>query len=620
MSLTQALNTAVAGLQVTQAGLSVVAGNVANVQTPDYVRKTLVQIETGAGGAIGVRVAAINRLLNQFVQTQLRTETSGGAYADAFSQLFDQLQNVYGAPGSSIGIDVLFNNFTTALQSLLASPASTSAQNNAVNAARVLAQQINTMSYGIQTLRSAAEAGIAADVGTANDALEHIARINLQVAGASPTDAAAPALMDQRDFYIEQLSKLMSIKVVQGDNNQVSVYTGNGTQLVGTSAVQLSFDTHGTLMPNAAWNANPSLRGVGTITLTAPGGSSLDLIATGALGSGEIGAYLQMRDQILPQAQNQLDEFAARMAQAASDVTTPGTAVNSAPQSGFTVDVGGLQGGNTIQFTYTDALNVSHNITIVRIDDPSVLPLSNSATANPNDQVIGVDFSGNMASIVNQLTTALGATGLDFSNPAGTTLRILNDVANTISVDSASTTQTMTSLTSGNAQLPLFMDGLNVYSGAIASNGLQVTGLAARIAVNSALIANPSNLIGYQTAPPTAAGDPTRPTFLYDEIANTTLTFSPMTGIGGASTPFSGSLSSFIGQIMAYQGQAADNAKNLKQGQDVVVNALQQRLNQESGVNIDQEMTNLLNLQSTYGANARVFTVIKEMFTTLLNM
>ena len=47
---------------------------------------------------------------------------------------------------------------------------------------------------------------------------------------------------------------------------------------------------------------------------------------------------------------------------------------------------------------------------------------------------------------------------------------------------------------------------------------------------------------------------------------------------------------------------------------------LQQRLNQESGVNIDQEMTSLLNLQSAYGANARVFSVVKEMFATLLNM
>jgi flagellar hook-associated protein 1 len=620
MSLTQALNTAMAGLQVTQAGLSVVAGNVANVQTPDYVRKTLNQIETAAGGSISVRVAEINRMLDQLLQTQLRTESSGGAYAGGLSQLFEQLQTIYGAPGSAVGLDAMFNEFATSLQGLLASPASSLAQSNAVNAARLLAQKLNTMSTGIQALRSAAEQGIAADIDIANNALDRIAKINLQVASTLPTDAAASALMDQRDFYINQLANVMGIKVVRGDNNQVAVFTSNGIQLVGAMAAKLSFDLHGGLSPNALWNADPALRGAGTIMLTMPGGVAFDLIAAGGVASGEIGAYLQMRDQILPLAQQQLDEFAARMAQAVSDLTTPGTAVTAAPQTGFDVDTAGLLAGNTIKFTYTDALSVKHNVTIIRVNDPSVLPLSNAATADPSDEVFGVDFTGGMASIVTQLNTALGATGLQFSNPAGTTLRILNNLAGTISVNSASKTQTMTSLTSGNAQLPLFLDGPNFYSGSIAAGGIQVTGFAARIAVNPLVSATPSNLISYQTVPPTAAGDATRPTFLFDQLANTALMFSPKTGIGGAALPYSGTLSAYIGQVMAYQGQGADNAKNLKQGQDIVVNALQQRLNAESGVNIDQEMSNLLNLQSAYGANARIFSAVKEMFATLLNM
>ena len=620
MSLTQALNTAMAGLQVTQTGLSVVAGNVANVNTPDYVRKTTAQIETAAGNVVSVRVAAINRELDKLLQTQLRMETSGGAYADTLSQLYQQLQTVYGTPGSSIGLDALFNNFTTALQGLVATPNSVSARSAAVNAAQVLAQQLNTMSAGIQTMRSAAEQGIAADVEVANNALQHIAEINQQVASASPNDAAAAALMDQRDLYIDQLSKLMSIKVMQGDFNQVSVFTSNGIQLVGSSAVKLAFDAKGSLTPSMIWSSDPNLRSVGTITATPPGGAAIDLIASGAMQSGEIGAYLQMRDQILPQAQSQLDEVAAQLSQAVSDVTTDGTAVTAGAQSGYIVDTGNLQPGNTIQFAYTDALNVQHNITIVAVNNPAVLPLANTATTNPNDQVIGVDFSGGMASIVAQLTAAFGATGPQFSNPAGTILQILNNPPNTIAVTSASTTATMTSLTSGNVQLPLFMDGTSVFSGAINSNGLQVNGFSARIMVNLSLLSNPANLIIYSTTPPTTAGDPTRPTFLYDQMMNVPRLFSPATGIGATASPFSGSLSSFISQIMTYQGQAADNASNLKQGQDVVVNALQQRLNQESGVNIDQEMTTLLNLQSAYGANARVFSVVKEMFTTLLNM
>jgi flagellar hook-associated protein 1 FlgK len=71
---------------------------------------------------------------------------------------------------------------------------------------------------------------------------------------------------------------------------------------------------------------------------------------------------------------------------------------------------------------------------------------------------------------------------------------------------------------------------------------------------------------------------------------------------------------------MTQQGQAAANAASLSQGQDIVVNALQQRMSSVSGVNIDSEMTNLLTLQNTYAANARVFSTVQSMFQTLLQM
>jgi len=619
MSLSGTLNTSLAGLQVTQQGLQIVGANVANAQTPGYVRKTLSQESTAAGSSISVRMVSINRELDTLIQTQLRQATSGGSYADKLSELYQQLKTIYGAPGSATGVDTLFNNFTTAMQSLAASPNSFAAQSTAVNSAQLLTRQLNSMSNGIQTMRGAAEQGIAADVQSANSALQQIAIINKQVATASSADPTTATLLDQRDKLIDQLSSLMDIHVVKGQFNQISVYTGSGAQLVGDQAGTLSFNPQGTLSPSALWNANPTKSGVGTILLTAPGGGSVDLISAGAIQSGEIATYLQMRDKILPQAQAQLDEFAAQMSQALSDQTIPGTPVLAPPQSGFSVDTTGLQSGNVIHLTYTDALSVQHQISIVRVDDPSVLPLPNTTTPDPNDQVIGVNFAAGMASVVTQLTSALGASGLQFSN-AGNTLQVLNDVANTISVNSFSETKTISSLTSGSSQLPLFVDGTGLYSGAITASGTQELGYAQRIAVNGALVTNPAGLAIYSVAPPTAVGDNTRPTFLYNQLTSASLTFSPATGIGAAGAPMSGTLSSYLGQVMTAQAQAAADASNLKQGQDVVVNALQQRMNSTSGVNVDQEMTNLLTLQNAYAANARVFSTVQKMFETLLQM
>src|SRR2546423_15619835 len=117
MSLSQALGAAVSGLRVAQSGLSLVAGNVANAETPGYVRKTGVQLTTVAGDSgIGVRVAAITRELDQYTQRQLRVETAGGNYADVKADFYQRLQGIYGQPGSSLALETVFNNFTGAIQ------------------------------------------------------------------------------------------------------------------------------------------------------------------------------------------------------------------------------------------------------------------------------------------------------------------------------------------------------------------------------------------------------------------------------------------------------------------------------------------------------------------------
>jgi flagellar hook-associated protein 1 len=619
MSLTGALNTTMAGLQVTQQALQIVGSNVANAQTVGYVRKSLNQTQVAAGTAISVRTESINRNLDAIIQTQLRRETSGGAYVDTLAELYDQLQTVYGAPGSSTAIDTLFSEFTNALQTLGASPNSSSAQSSAVNSARLLAQQLNSLSNNIQGMRSAAEQGIAADVVAANNALQQIAKINAQISTATSVDPSTATLMDQRDKYIDQLSTLMDIKVIKGDFNQVMVYTGSGFQLVGSQAATLAFNAQGTLTPNALYNTDPTKSGVGTITMTTPNGSAMDLIAAGAIKSGEIAAYIEMRDSILPQAQTQLDELAAKMSQAVSDLTTQGTAVTVAPQAGFTIDTAGLQNGNVIDLTYTDATSTVHHVRIVRVDDATAATPPNPSS-NPNDSVVGISFVGGTAMAAARLTAALTATtGLQFS-AVGTTLQVLNDNPPTITVDALAETTTQTSLTSGNAQVPLFMDGSGYFTNAWSSSGSQGTGFAQRIMVNGALISNPAGLVAYSAAPATQAGDSSRPDFLYDQLTAATFSYSEGTGLGGSSTPMQGTLTSYIGQVLTQQGQNAANAASLQEGQNIVVDSLKQRMSNVSDVDINTEMSILLTLQNAYAANARVFTTVQKMFESLLSM
>ena len=66
--------------------------------------------------------------------------------------------------------------------------------------------------------------------------------------------------------------------------------------------------------------------------------------------------------------------------------------------------------------------------------------------------------------------------------------------------------------------------------------------------------------------------------------------------------------------------RTADRLEMPGQGQQVVVNSLQEKFKYTSGVNIDQEMANLLQIQTAYGANARVLSAIKDMKNQLLQV
>jgi flagellar hook-associated protein 1 FlgK len=597
-----------------------VSSNIANAQTPGYVAQNVNQVETASGGAgASVTVTGVNRQLDQFVQAQLRTETSGGAYADQTANILGQLQSVYGTPGNSGTLETSFSNFTTALQGLSANSGSQSAQVAVLTAAQSLAQQLNTTSQGIQSLRSNVEQDIGTSVGQANTAMTQIAQINTQLQGMSPTDPAAATLMDQRDTAISKLSKLMDIRASTDGSNQVNIFTNSGIQLVGAGqASQLTFNSPGTLGTTSLYNTDPTKSGVGSLTIKLPNGANFDMVANNAISSGQIAADLKLRDQTLVQAQTQVDQLAASLSSSLSDQTTAGAAV-SGPPAGFDLNVSNVLAGNKINLTYTDsATNTQHQVSIVNVTDPSALPVQNAPNANP--KLIGVNFSSGMASVVSQLNAALGGSGLQFANPSGSTLRVTNNGTTAATVNAASVTTTVSSLTAGVAQLPLFTDSNSLYTGAITGSGSQMTGLAGRITVNSALLSNPSNLTVYSNSPATPAGDTTRSDFLFSQLTSGNLTFSPQTGLGSAATPFTGTISNFMQQFLSLQGNAATTATQLQQGQDVVVSTLQQKFNSTSGVSIDTEMSNLIALQNSYAANAHVMSVVQSMMTTLLQV
>ena len=633
MGLSSALDAALSGLTTTQAQIEVISQNVSNQGSVGYTRRqaTLVQQVT-AGNTTGVQVASIQRVLDAVVQSQLRTETSAAAYTSVQNQNFAQIDQIFGQPGSSGSLDASVNAFTTALQSLSNDPGNSIARNGVISAAQSLAQRLSGISTDIQTQRNGIEAHLADDVSTVNGILNNLQDLNNKIIGLGSTQASA-ALLDQRDKQISELAKYVDVNVSSTYNNGVRITTTGGLPLLDINASQFKYDQHYVLNATSQYNTDSLVRGVGTITLLSPGNTGVDVLANGSIRSGEIAGLINLRDKQLVQAQAQVDELAAGLSNAVANNQVNGSAV----VNGFNVDLANypIQQGNEITIAYT-AGGINQRITIKRVDDTTVTPpnsydaqkLAELNESTVNNRVIALDFSGGIAGALAQLASKIGLgteaplpAGITLTNPAGSQLQAIS-ATNTITKVQGSITST--ALSGQDVALPLFIDTQTgkPYTGSFEGSIDQTNGLAQRIALNPAVINNPNSLVVYTDAASvtTLSGDAKRPNFLIDQLTKANQAFSPLGGIGSNGAPFDGTVIDFAKNVVQNQSGRVIDAKNIDDGQQIVLKSIQTTFSDNSGVNIDQELAHLIEVQNAYSANARLISTVKDLFTTLLQI
>ncbi|GBD46889.1 flagellar hook-associated protein FlgK [Methylopila sp. Yamaguchi] len=605
MGLSASLSTALSGLRTTQAGLNLVANNVANASTPGYVAKSLATEQSATGG---VKVTEVKRQIDLYLQRQLRSESATNANAATKADYLDQLQSLFSTVDGDTSIDSLVSSLSSAFDALATSPDSTTMQGSAVQEAVLLAQALNDASNGVQGLRQNADDALASGVDVANEALTSIQDLSRKIV-ASKDDGTRAALQDQRDQAINELAALMDVKVTDTGSGDVRITTTSGLTLYDAGeASRLSFEPTSNVMPQKAYSEDASDSTLGAITLTRSSGYSADLLAGGGIKSGELRALADLRDETLPEAQAQLDELAANLAQAFGSTTVAGAAV----PGGVELSTAGAQPGDTMTVSYTSG-GKTRTVTLVNVTDPARLPLDGDVTADPGDAVIGVDFAS--ATAADDIDAALAAAGIDIdaAETAGGFAFTASDAS--VTVASGSSKITATALSDEGVALPLFVDaGDAIYSGSL-DGGDQRTGFAGRIAVNSAVVDDPALLTAYSST--AAASDSARADFLVDAL-KTDRGFRTDAGLGGTSSGYSGTIGEFAQDIVAYQASASATATRVSESQSAVVSALQDRYAAKSGVDVDSELTNLITLQTAYSANARVMTAVKEMIDMLL--
>lgn len=605
MGLFSALGTSTEGLRRTHNALDLISQNVANANNPSYIRRTYVNDASPAGGSV-------RRELESYIQKQMWRESAGSGYWASQSDVTSQLDQLYGVPGSKTSLSSSYDSFYSALQALRSDPSSATQRSVVLSNAKMLAAKINSMSDNVQSIRSGVEEAIGGATLEANQALSKLADLNKRIglSGGTPD----PTLLDQRDEALSTLSSLLDVNISIAGDGTATVSTGNGNTLLDPSGARtLSFDSRAPLSASSSYNSLSTSRSVGTITLSGGGSGTIDLIATGAIKTGRLGGLIDARDRTLVAAQAQLDDIAAGLSSALSDTDRPGTTV----AGGYDLDVNGLQSGNRIKLTYRDSSGIEHKVTIVRVEDASVLPLKNSLTSDPDDQVIGISFAGGVAGTQAGLQSALNAIGAGLTVAAGTGGALRITASGSASVLSLTARVTATGLTGGGTALPFFVDG----SGAPFTDSLdglpQRVGFASRIQVNPALLSNSSNLTIYQS-PSNSSADPARVTDLLNRLDQTRLEPSANSnlGLGGTTIP----ISQLIKQTLQTQANEIQRVASMNETQKTVQASLEKRFSSVSGVQLDQELSDMTQLQNIYTANARVLSTVKDMFDVLMRM
>jgi flagellar hook-associated protein FlgK len=140
----------------------------------------------------------------------------------------------------------------------------------------------------------------------------------------------------------------------------------------------------------------------------------------------------------------------------------------------------------------------------------------------------------------------------------------------------------------------------------------QTNGYANRIAVNDAIVAVPRSIRDGTSATPLATGDTTYIDAAVGVFASTALTFS------GPGMKSPSGLAAAASDIITGQSSYQADLDNRLAAEQATKTAIETLISTDSGVNLDTEFSNLLQLQQAYAANARIVAANQSLFNTLL--
>lgn len=660
MSLNVALSNALSGLHAAQVGLDVVSRNVASANVEGYSRKTVTltsQVLNGEGR--GVNVGEIERQVDEFLQRDLRMDIGRSEDTRVRDAILGRLDTTLGGSADRGALSNLVASLTDGFRLLASNPESTITQNQALRQATQFAQGVNMLATRFQELRTDVESQINAAVDSVNNALTNIERLNSEFARLASSGKSTADLEDERDSYLEVLSKQIDVNVLRKGDGTISLLTTTGRTLLGGQNNRLDFQAEATLSASMAYP--DELQGVYL--------DGHDI--TSELQSGGLSALFALRDKILPQAQGQLDEVTSRLV---ADFTAHGLelfndklgatptlravstpAALGAKQFDIGAAPGGPAGGSVTMGTLLRFSNDPDSTYIVTSVSGSTigirpvnggtglqtalsggetiefLPPSNRIQVNPTIAATpyliregsvtleGATLSGGGTLNGTALADTITTTGGTVNAGDGDNKIFANGGTATINCGKGSDTITVAAA-GGNTTVDGGA-GYNkvVLSGASSAYTISTTGSTTTIS------GGPSGTIVLTNVQDVQFSD--KVVQLRDTSANGSVALSlvdmfenPVTFPNSAMLGISQSYASYINGYLSFHASQRSNAADDLERQSSITDSVRTRLKNASGVNVDTELSLMTQLQNAYSSNARVIQVARDMFDELMRI
>ncbi len=624
MSLNLALNNALSGLQVNQSALTVISNNIANVNTPEYSRKVLQQqTRTLANIGAGVEVSGINRQVNEFLQRDLIANTTVLGYANVTSEYLNRTQTLFGSVGDNNALGNSLTALATAFEDVAVSPEISAHQFTAVNQAISAAQRFNQMQESIEDMRLQADIEINNAVTIINQQLEIIAEINGKMPQALALEQPTGDLEDARDAALKKIADYMDVQHFVNTDGEMTVLTGGGSQIVSGPNAGVLEHSQSTLI-TATQSYPTNLSGV---HLNAGGVLTPANDITSQIQSGRLNALFEMRDVTLPSLTAQIDQLAA----SARDQ------LNRAHNRGANTPFGqGTAGADpaamlgTRAFTNpAQALTLGSDVTMV------ILDADGNAVGAPGTISAGATTPDAIRNDIDTFLGGLGSAQWTADNEMEIKLQPGHRLA---FLDNGPATE------AGDAQIDFDADGdatpdtffglsnffglNNLYetpqlAGGVAAMELQgdQTGISRTIRVRSDLVDSPEFLSRGRisgTSPNLVLGNGNNE--VAQEIADVFGENFVFASIANGPPGLTTSLSGYAGTILSYNSAITSAADSDAEYQSFLYQDITTRVLSESGVNVDEELANMVIFQNAYQASARIVQTANEMFDTLLSL